>query len=199
MKQELKTKIQILADKYLLPFDLSYSLYGSCCASITPAEGEFMYDFILSHKLQNGIEIGTGPGYSGLYLGSAMKKFYTVDNGAIGDTINWTYDKVYEHWQKLYGDMGMGDVKFLKHLDIAGLPKDFDFVFIDGNHTGEFPLNDFNMVQPFLLPKHYIFFHDTEGHAVQDAIFNAIRKGYHHQSIQFPDSVGHYGLTVVWR
>jgi len=197
MNRKLKDKIQGLADKYLQPFDAGYSLNGCCQSSISPAEGEYMHDFIIKHDLQNGIEIGTGPGYSGLYLGSALKKFYTVDNCAIASSLHWDESQVIAHWRKMFDEMGLIDVPLLKTVECSGLPK-FDFAFIDGDHTNDAPTKDIFSLIPLMANNHHIFMHDTEGPYVREAIINAYKNGYKIETIQFPANVGNYGLTRLW-
>ena len=42
--------------------------------NISRVTGEFLYNLILSANCKNVVEVGTSNGYSGLWLGKALKK-----------------------------------------------------------------------------------------------------------------------------
>ncbi len=49
-------------------------VYGDRPWPVSPETGEFLHDFILKNNIKNVIELGTGIGYSGVWMGLALKK-----------------------------------------------------------------------------------------------------------------------------
>lgn len=58
-------------------------IYGDRPWPISPETGEFLYNFIIQNKIKNVIELGTGIGYSGVWMGLALKqvggKLFTIE------------------------------------------------------------------------------------------------------------------------
>lgn len=58
-------------------------IYGDRPWPISPETGEFLYNFIIKNKIKNVIELGTGIGYSGVWMGLALKqvggKLFTIE------------------------------------------------------------------------------------------------------------------------
>lgn len=58
-------------------------IYGDRPWPISPETGEFLYNFIIQNKIKNVIERGTGIGYSGVWMGLALKqvggKLFTIE------------------------------------------------------------------------------------------------------------------------
>ena len=195
----LKKKIDEVAREYLKPFDKGYSLDGDCHASITPQEGEWIYDFIKKHDFDCGIEIGTGTGYSSLYLGSALRELWTVDNGAIALTLNRPYGDVKRIWRKMHERMDFNNVHYLTELE-NGAYDVCEIAFIDGDHVGHAPLRDFLDLGPYMVPyePHYIIWHDTLVPYVADAIKTVVADGYNYEAAPLAENET-YGMAITWK
>lgn len=62
---------QIEAGQHLSDKD---GVYGDRPWPISPETGEFLYNFILVNNIKSVVELGTGIGYSGVWMGLALKK-----------------------------------------------------------------------------------------------------------------------------
>lgn len=99
--------------------------------NVPAADGRFLYDLILERGYTRGLEIGTSNGYSGLWIGLALKQ-----NGGGLVTIEIdprAADEARGNFQKA----GLEDVIEVMVSDaLEGIPKvpgRFDFVFIDAH------------------------------------------------------------------
>ncbi|HOW27819.1 MAG TPA: class I SAM-dependent methyltransferase [Elusimicrobiota bacterium] len=127
--------------------------------SITPAEGEFIHDFLKERKIQKTLETGLAFGCAAAHIISATRhRHYAMD----------------PH-QKKFDDRGLKNIQKLdlaKHLVFeynfshCVLPKllqegvDLDFVFIDGGHKFDEIFIDYYYADLLLNPNGYILFHD---------------------------------------
>lgn len=122
--------------------------------NISRVTGEFLYNLIVVSNSKNILEVGTSNGYSGIWLGNAVKK----TGGKL---------KTIEFWEKRYS---IAEQNFIKcgindFIDILpgsavdvlkGLPKDYiiDFAFVDANKK-EY-IEFFNLIHPHLKTGGYI-------------------------------------------
>lgn len=103
--------------------------------NIARVTGEFLYTLIKAEGSKNVLEIGTSNGYSGIWLGKAVK-----ENGGHLTTIEF-YDKRLDVAKENFKTCGVSDVittlkgSALMHLEY--LPDDFeiDFAFVDANKS----------------------------------------------------------------
>lgn len=103
--------------------------------NISRVTAEFLYTLIRDKKAKNVLEIGTSNGYSGIWLGKAVK-----ENGGHLTTIEF-YDKRLDVAKENFKTCGVDDVittlqgSALMHLEY--LPDDFeiDFAFVDANKS----------------------------------------------------------------
>ncbi len=103
--------------------------------NISRVTAEFLYTLIRDKKAKNVLEIGTSNGYSGIWLGKAVK-----ENGGHLTTIEF-YDKRLDVAKENFKTCGVDDVittlqgSALMHLEY--LPEDFeiDFAFVDANKS----------------------------------------------------------------
>lgn len=103
--------------------------------NISRVTAEFLYTLIRNQKSKNVLEIGTSNGYSGIWLGKAVK-----ENGGHLTTIEF-YDKRLDIAKENFKICGVDDVittlqgSALMHLEY--LPDDFeiDFAFVDANKS----------------------------------------------------------------
>ncbi len=105
--------------------------------NISRVTAEFLYNFIKSENAKNVLEVGTSNGYSGIWLGKAVK-----ETGGNLTTIEF-WDKRLDIAKVNFKECGVDDViTTLKGsaLDLLNeLPDDFviDFAFVDAN-KGEY-------------------------------------------------------------
>ncbi|MBO6257700.1 O-methyltransferase [bacterium] len=103
--------------------------------NISRVTAEFLYSLIRTQKSRNVLEIGTSNGYSGIWLGKAVKA-----TGGHLTTIEF-YDKRLDIAKENFKLCGVDDVittlqgSALMHLEY--LPEDFeiDFAFVDANKS----------------------------------------------------------------
>jgi predicted O-methyltransferase YrrM len=99
--------------------------------NISRTTAEFLYNLIVDSKSQSVIEIGTSNGYSGIWLGKALKK-----TGGKLTTIEF-YDKRLDIAKENFKKCGVADIIDTRKGDakmiLEYLPEDFeiDFAFID--------------------------------------------------------------------
>ena len=99
--------------------------------NISRTTAEFLYNLIVDSKSQSVIEIGTSNGYSGIWLGKALKK-----TGGKLTTIEF-YDKRLDIAKENFKKCGVADIIDARKGDakmvLEYLPEDFeiDFAFID--------------------------------------------------------------------
>ena len=103
--------------------------------NISRVTAEFLYTLIVEKKAKNVLEVGTSNGYSGIWLGKAVKQ-----TGGHLTTIEF-YDKRLDVAKENFKICGVDDVitplkgSALMHLEY--LPEDFeiDFAFVDANKS----------------------------------------------------------------
>ncbi len=104
--------------------------------NVPAADGRFLYDLILEKGYTRGLEVGTSNGYSGLWIGLALKKnggrLYTIEIDPRAA------DEARENFKKA----GLDNVIEVLTADalegIPEVPGEFDFVFIDA-HKPQYP------------------------------------------------------------
>ena len=132
--------------------------------SIKACEAQTIYSVILDKGYKNIIDIGTGPGFSCLYMAQAIcdsglefgeYKLYSID-------INRTKILNAKNQLKKFGLLEY--VKFFCEEGSVRMKKEaengFDFVLIDGNHGYESVLQDFEEAQRIIRPGGCIAFDD---------------------------------------
>lgn len=101
--------------------------------NISRVTGEFLYTLITAQKCQNIIEVGTSNGYSGIWIGKALKQ-----TGGRLTTIEF-YDKRQRIAKENFKQCGIDDIITPLQGDagiiLEYMPEnlEFDFAFIDAN------------------------------------------------------------------
>ena len=101
--------------------------------NIARVSAEFMYILIKEENIKNAVEIGTSNGYSGIWLGKALK-----ETGGHLTTIEY-WDKRLSVARENFKQCGLEDVIIPRQGDaceiLNSFPDDFkiDFAFIDAN------------------------------------------------------------------
>jgi predicted O-methyltransferase YrrM len=99
--------------------------------NISRTTAEFLYNLIVESKSQSVVEIGTSNGYSGIWLGKALKK-----TGGKLTTIEF-YDKRLDIAKENFRQCGVSDIINTRQGDastiIEYMPEDYrvDFAFVD--------------------------------------------------------------------
>ena len=137
--------------------------------NISRTTAEFLYNMIVDSKSQSVIEVGTSNGYSGIWLGKALKK-----TGGKLTTIEF-YDKRLNIAKENFEKCGVADIITTKKGDAATileyLPDDYecDFAFIDANKAQY--IKFFHLIAPHLKVGGYIACDNVISHATKVQTF----------------------------
>ena len=122
--------------------------------NISRTTAEFLYNLIVDSNSKSVIEVGTSNGYSGIWIGKALKK-----TGGKLTTIEF-YDKRLDIAKENFEKCGISEIIETKKGDAATileyLPDDFkiDFAFIDANKAQY--IKFFRLIDPHLNVGGYI-------------------------------------------
>lgn len=117
--------------------------------NIARVTGEFLNLLIRTSKAQNVLELGTSNGYSGIWIGKALK-----ETGGKLTTIEF-YGKRIQPARENFAKCGVLDVittlegSAIKILEYLPENEKFDFVFIDANKSET--LKYFELIHPHLI------------------------------------------------
>ncbi len=143
--------------------------------NISRVTGEFLYTLIQAANCKNALEIGTSNGYSGIWLGKALKK-----TGGHLTTIEF-WEKRFSVARENFKSCGINDIISIiqgSACDVLkGLPEDYkiDFAFIDANKK-EY-IEYFNLIHPHLIPGGFICCDNVLSHKEKTQTFiDAINK-----------------------
>lgn len=122
--------------------------------AISAEEGQLLSNFVRASCPMNLLEIGTGHGYSTVWMGLSMHPkatLYTIDREPYAHLLDrgFTIGRV----ERLTGT--------LEDL-IHKLPENLDLVFHDSEHQIEKIVRDIEHVEPRLNAKALVIVHDTE-------------------------------------
>ena len=122
--------------------------------NISRVTAEFLYNLVKSSGCKNVVEVGTSNGYSGIWLGKALK-----ETGGKLTTIEF-WEKRFSIARENFNKCGVGEVIEIVQGSacdvLRDLPEDFkiDFAFIDANKK-EY-IDYFNLIHPHLNVGGYI-------------------------------------------
>lgn len=157
--------------------------------NISRVTAEFMYNFIVDGGFKNVLEVGTSNGYSGIWLGKALKK-----TGGKLTTIEF-YDKRIVLAKENFEKCGVSDIITIKQGDAATiiehLPEDYkiDFAFVDANKRQY--IDFFHLIQPHLNIGGYIACDNVISHAQKVQTFlEDIDKNPDYENIVLPLPAG---------
>ncbi|MBP3820865.1 class I SAM-dependent methyltransferase [bacterium] len=157
--------------------------------NISRVTAEFMYNLIVDANIKNIIEVGTSNGYSGIWLGKALKK-----TGGKLTTIEF-YDKRIILAKENFEKCGVLDIIEIKQGDGATvleyLPKDFkvDFAFVDANKRQY--VDFFRLIDPHLIVGGYIACDNVISHAPKVQTFlEAIDNNPNYENVVLPLPAG---------
>jgi predicted O-methyltransferase YrrM len=109
-------------------------IYGDRPWPVSPETGEFLYNFILKNYIKNVVELGTGIGYSGVWMGLALKKqsgkLFTIEKRDYKFNIAKDYFKKADINAKIFEEeIETALPKIVKELQTA------DLLFFDANRS----------------------------------------------------------------
>ena len=157
--------------------------------NISRVTAEFMYNFIVDGGIKNVIEVGTSNGYSGIWLGKALKK-----TGGHLTTIEF-YDKRIVLAKDNFEKCGVSDVITIKQGDAATvleyLPEDYkvEFAFVDANKRQY--IDFFHLIDPHFVKGGYIACDNVISHAPKVQTFlEDIDKNPNYENVVLPLPAG---------
>ena len=116
--------------------------------NISRVTGEFLYNLIKTSGSKNVVEVGTSNGYSGIWIGKALK----ITGGHLKTIEFW--EKRFSIARENFNKCGVGDVIEIVQGSacdvLRDFPKDYkiDFAFVDANKK-EY-IDYFNLIHPHL-------------------------------------------------
>lgn len=135
--------------------------------AVPQESGEFLHTLALAGGFRRGLEIGTSYGYSGLWIGSALRH-----NGGTLTTIDVSAKKT-EHAQGVFARAGLDDTITCLNGEAAAvldtLHGPFDFVFIDADKENS--LRYFELIWPKLAHHATIVTDNATSHATELATY----------------------------
>lgn len=157
--------------------------------NISRTTAEFMYNFIVAGGIKSVIEVGTSNGYSGIWLGKALKK-----TGGKLITIEF-YEKRIVLAQENFKNCRVSDIIEIKQGDAATvleyLPEDYkcDFAFVDANKRQY--IDFFHLIDPHLVIGGYIACDNVISHAAKVQTFlEDIAKNPNYENVVLPLPAG---------
>ena len=157
--------------------------------NISRTTAEFMYNFIVDAGIKNVIEVGTSNGYSGIWIGKALKK-----TGGKLITIEF-YEKRIVLALDNFKKCGVSDIIEIKQGDAATvlehLPDDYkiDFAFVDACKRQY--VDFFGLIDPHLVIGGYIACDNVISHALKVQTFlEAIDKNPNYENVVLPLPAG---------
>ena len=131
--------------------------------NISRTTAQFLYNFIVDGGIKSVIEIGTSNGYSGIWLGKALKK-----TGGKLITVEF-YESRIELARENFKKCGVDDIIEIKQGDASAvieyLPDDYkaDFAFVDACKKQY--IDFFRLLDPHLVKGGYIACDNVISHA----------------------------------
>ncbi len=157
--------------------------------NISRTTAEFLYNLVVDSKSQSVIEVGTSNGYSGIWLGKALKK-----TGGHLTTIEF-YDKRLDIAKENFKKCNVADIIETKKGDAATileyLPEDFkvDFAFVDANKAQY--IKFFQLIDPHLKVGGYIACDNIISHASKVQTFlDEINANPNYENVVLPLPAG---------
>ncbi len=157
--------------------------------NISRTTAEFIYNLIVDSKAKNVIEVGTSNGYSGIWIGKALKK-----TGGKLVTIEF-YDKRLDIAKVNFEKCGVADIIQTKKGDAATileyLPQDYkiDFAFVDANKAQY--IKFFHLIEPHLNIGGYIACDNVISHASKVQTFiDDINANQNYENVVLPLPAG---------
>ena len=169
-------------------------------ASIEKDDLKILLPLVAQIEPKNILEIGTWKGYSARTWLDAFepKKFYTLDNDPNVLLDEWTGKKSCDSF---YSTRDSHDLKTLTYVKDFFFPELIDFLFIDGDHSYQGVMKDFEMYAPLVRKGGVITFHDAIYHADKteevDIFWNEVKTKYPFVEIKVGENST--GIGLIWQ
>lgn len=131
--------------------------------NVVPDEGRYLHDLILKHKVKNVLEVGTSNGYSGIWMGLALRE--TGGNLTTLEIDQGRANLARENFRRTGLDSRIHLILGDALQSLSRLDGTFDFVFIDAA-KGEY-LRYLELVLPRVPPGGIIVAHNVDSHRGQ--------------------------------
>lgn len=145
--------------------------------------GMLLYTFAKIANAKVIVETGTSNGFSSICFAKAMK-----DNNIKGEihTIDYyAWGNEYSSKEQANESIQMNDYQDIvnQHIGnsleilptvLSSLTKKVDLAHIDSEHDYDTPKAEFELIEPYLKDNAYVFFHDTDIKAVNDAVHDIL-------------------------
>ncbi len=145
--------LQHLAPEYGLP-EVQFTPRD---VSSPPFQGDFYAWLVMARRPQIVVEFGSGFGVSGMYFAAGLE-----ENGSgqlYSFEINEKWARVAEQAiAQVSGRFTLTHGSFEEHIDIV--PGPIDLAFVDGIHSYEFVIKQWQLLQPRMSPGGLILFDD---------------------------------------
>jgi predicted O-methyltransferase YrrM len=156
--------------------------------SVSPIEAETLKSIAQSMPVVSAVEIGTGFGFSSFWIAAGMA-VTGRDNLWLGSLDSQTEGVLKEEGvafaETAAASLGLSAII---HYAVGSSPeavpalldgRELDLAFIDGNHHGSQPLDDYGAVMPYMKETSLLLFHDVEPrYSVADAVNAAMKDGW---------------------
>jgi predicted O-methyltransferase YrrM len=129
-----------------------------------------LYGLVRSLKPNVVVEIGSARGRSTCFIGTGLKengtgKLYAIDPHTSTawndiDSVD-TYDLLKSNLQKLKLQDHVDILRQTSDVAASGWNKPIDLLFIDGDHSYDGAMRDWELFSPFVQPFGSVIFHDT--------------------------------------
>ena len=147
--------------------------------SVSPQMGNFLRALIINIAPKHVIEIGSFIGVSSLWIASAMaeyqrrEKLHCIDlfpdhtdnpwcpGVVLTDPLNFMSNNMHTCGFQNHVTLHKGDSTQLLPRIARDIGEAIDFVMIDGDHTLEGCIKDFDLIEPYVATGGYILFHDV--------------------------------------
>ena len=138
--------------------------------SVSSSEAYFLTNIVLLSGVTNILEIGTGFGYSAMWL--ALGLLFGKRRGTVITLDNYTEGGLGHEGlraaQTMAQRLGVGYlIEFAEGSSPEGVPlvvdqRSVDMAFVDANHHGTHPVDDYVAVKRFLGESSVLLFHDVD-------------------------------------
>ena len=160
VEKNKESLMSLYYDKKMRTSNLNSYLKGS----IKTCEAQAIYSVIIDKGYKNIIDIGTGPGFSCLYMAQALKTLgFGSDNSKV-----YSYDIIRSKLMNAKSNLKrFGLMKYVKFFCVnsskglkAHKDNSIDFVLIDGNHGYDSVVEDYKQAKRVVRPGGCIAFDD---------------------------------------